>query len=91
IRVSGITEADKRAVLETRVAGIIGELPVKQGDRVKIGDVVLKLHAEEKVSAVENARQLKGQRQAELDAAERLAKTGNLAKLQLDSARSALA
>jgi membrane fusion protein, multidrug efflux system len=91
IRVSGITEADKRAVLATRVAGIIGELPVKQGDRVKIGDVVLKLHAEEKVSAVENARQLKGQRQAELDAAERLAKTGNLAKLQLDSARSALA
>ncbi|HEV2506220.1 MAG TPA: efflux RND transporter periplasmic adaptor subunit [Mesorhizobium sp.] len=91
IRISGVTEADKRAVLATRVAGIISELPVKQGDRVKIGDTVLMLDAEEKISAVENARQLKGQRQAELDAAERLAKTGNLAKLQLDSARSALA
>ncbi|MBR2690064.1 MAG: efflux RND transporter periplasmic adaptor subunit [Aquamicrobium sp.] len=91
IRISGVTEADKRAVLATRVAGIISELPVKQGDHVKIGDIVLMLDAEEKISAVENARQLKGQRQAELDAAERLAKTGNLAKLQLDSARSALA
>lgn len=91
IRISGVTEADKRAVLATRVAGIISKLPVKQGDHVKIGDIVLMLDAEEKVSAVENARQLKGQRQAELDAAERLAKTGNLAKLQLDSARSALA
>jgi multidrug efflux system membrane fusion protein len=91
ISISGVTEADKRAVLATRVAGIISELPVKQGDRVKIGDTVLMLDAEEKISAVENARQLKGQRQAELDAAERLAKTGNLAKLQLDSARSALA
>ncbi|MFD9900181.1 efflux RND transporter periplasmic adaptor subunit [Mesorhizobium sp. UC22_110] len=91
IRISGVTEADKRAVLATRVAGIISELPVKQGDHVKLGDTVLMLDAEEKISAVENARQLKGQRQAELDAAERLAKTGNLAKLQLDSARSALA
>lgn len=91
IRISGVTEADKRAVLATRVAGVISELPVKQGDHVKIGDIVLMLDAEEKISAVENARQLKGQRQAELDAAERLARTGNLAKLQLDSARSALA
>ena len=40
IRISGVTEADKRAVLATRVAGIISELPVKQGDHVKIGDIV---------------------------------------------------
>lgn len=91
IRISGITAADKRAVLATRVAGIISKLPVKQGDHVKIGDIVLMLDAEEKISAVENARQQRGQRQAELNAAERLAKSGNLAKLQLDNARSALA
>ncbi|MBN9250694.1 MAG: efflux RND transporter periplasmic adaptor subunit, partial [Mesorhizobium sp.] len=54
-------------------------------------DLVLMLDAEEKVSAVDNARQLLTQRQAEIDASERLAKTGNLPKLQLDTARSALA
>ncbi|ANT53745.1 hemolysin D [Mesorhizobium amorphae] len=90
IRISGLTEADKRAVLATRVAGIIDKLPVKQGDHVKTGDLVLMLATEEKLSAVSNARQLLAQRQAELAAAERLAKTGNLPKLQLDNARSSL-
>ncbi|MGP2494016.1 efflux RND transporter periplasmic adaptor subunit [Mesorhizobium sp. PUT5] len=91
IRISGLTEADKRAVLATRVGGVIAELPVKQGDHVKTGDLILMLDAEEKISAAANAKQLLTQRQSELDAAERLAKSGNLAKLQLDNARSAQA
>ena len=90
IRISGLTEADKRAVLATRVAGVIDKLPVKQGQHVKTGDLVLMLAAEEKISNVDNARQLLVQRKAELDAAEQLAKTGNLPKLQLDTARSNL-
>lgn len=90
IRISGLTEADKRAVLATRVAGVIAELPVKQGQHVKAGDLVLMLAAEEKISAVDNAKQLLVQRQAELEAALRLMKTGNLPKLQLDTARSNL-
>ncbi|PBC11130.1 efflux RND transporter periplasmic adaptor subunit [Mesorhizobium sp. WSM3859] len=90
IRISGLTEADKRAVLATRVNGVIDKLPVKQGDHVKTGDLVLMLAAEEKISMVDNAKQLVVQRKAELDAAERLAKTGNLPKLQLDTARSNL-
>ncbi|CCV11023.1 efflux RND transporter periplasmic adaptor subunit [Mesorhizobium sp. STM 4661] len=90
IRISGLTEADKRAVLATRVAGVIDKLPVKQGQHVKTGDLVLMLAAEEKLSAVGNAKQLVVQRQAELAAAQRLMKTGNLPKLQLDTARSNL-
>jgi multidrug efflux system membrane fusion protein len=90
IRISGLTEADKRAVLATRVGGVIARLPVRQGQRVKAGDLILMLDAEEKVSAVDNARQVLVQRQAELGAAERLAKSGNLPKLQLDTARSNL-
>jgi multidrug efflux system membrane fusion protein len=90
IRISGLTEADKRAVLATRVAGVIDKLPVKQGQHVKTGDLVLMLAAEEKISAVDNAKQLVVQRQAELAAALRLMKTGNLPKLQLDTARSNL-
>ena len=90
IRISGLTEADKRAVLATRVGGVIAKLPVKQGQHVRAGDLILMLDAEEKVSAADNAKQLLAQRQAELDASERLAKSGNLAKLQLDTARSNL-
>ncbi len=90
IRISGQTQADKRSVLAPRVGGIIAELPVKQGDRVKAGDLILLLAAEEKEAAVENARALLQQREAEWTAAERLSKSGDLAKLQLDNARSAL-
>lgn len=91
IRISGQTQADKRAVLATRAAGIIAELPVTEGDRVKAGDLILRLESEEKPAAIETATQRVSQREAELEAAQQLSKTGNLAKLQLATAVSALA
>lgn len=91
IRVAGHTEADKRSVLATRTAGIIAELAVDKGDRVEEGDLILKLDAEGKEAAVTTAEQLLAQRKAETEAAEKLAKTGNLPRLQLDQSRSALA
>ncbi|MBN9072517.1 MAG: efflux RND transporter periplasmic adaptor subunit [Rhizobiales bacterium] len=91
IRISGQTQADKRAVLATRAGGIIEELPVKQGDRIESGALVMRLSSEDKPAVVETAKQVVKQRQAELQAAQRLAKSGNLAKLQLDTAVSALA
>lgn len=91
VRVAGHTEADKRSVLATRAAGIIAELPVKKGDRVKEGDLVLQLDTEGKKAAVATAKQLLSQRKAETAAAESLTKSGNLPKLQLDQSRSALA
>ena len=91
IHLSGQTQADKRAILATRAAGIIEKLPVKQGDKVEAGQVVLALSAEDKPAMIDTARQLVRQRQAELEAAQRLAKTGTLAKLSLDTAVSALA
>ena len=90
IRVSGQTDANKRAVLATRAAGIIVALPVKEGDRVKKGDLIARLDPEGRDAAVATARQLLAQRQAQADAAEKLAKQGNMAKLDLDAARSAL-
>jgi len=91
IHVAGQTAPDKRAVVSTRVGGVIGELPVKQGDRVKAGDLILKLNAEEKVAAVETAKALLSQRQAEWEAAERLSKSGNIPPLQVETAKAALA
>ncbi len=91
IRISGQTQADKRAVLATRAAGIIAKLPVQKGDTVRAGDEVLTLDAEEKFAAVDMAKAVLSQRQAEWEAAERLQKAGNLPKLQLDNAYSALA
>jgi membrane fusion protein, multidrug efflux system len=90
IRISGLTESDKRVAMATRVGGIITKLPVRQGDRVKAGDLILSLDAEEKKSMVKTAEQTLAQRKAEAEASQSLAKRGNLPKLQLDAARSAL-
>lgn len=91
IRVPGRTEANMRSALAARAAGVIAELPVRQGMKVGKGDVIMRLDAEGKEAAVETARQLLSQREAELKAAEQLASSGNLASLRLDEARSALA
>lgn len=91
IRMSGMTEADKRAVLAARVAGIIAELPVRQGEMVEEGDLILRLDDEDKVASVDMAKAMLSQREAEAAAAERLSRSGNVARLQVDNARSALA
>ena len=91
VRMSGVTEANKRALLATRSGGIIDELPVEQGQAVKTGDLILRLAAEEKTAAVDTARALLAQREAENKASESLAKSGNLARLQIDASRAALA
>lgn len=91
IRISGHTDADKRAVLATRAAGVVEDLPVHLGSRVTKGDLVARLEAEGKEAAVETARQVLAQREAEAAAARRLAEAGSLPRLQLDNALSALA
>lgn len=91
IRLSGLTEADKRASLATRAGGIIGALPIEQGSSIKAGELILSLDATDKSAAIETARKLLVQRRAEAEAAERLVQRGSMAKLQADNARSALA
>lgn len=91
IRISGRTDAEKRVTLATRVMGVIESLPVKQGQRVERGDLIMRLDAQDKEAAVRMAETVVAQRQAEADAAERLVGGGNAPKLQADQARAALA
>ncbi|KFB08748.1 efflux RND transporter periplasmic adaptor subunit [Nitratireductor basaltis] len=91
IRVSGYTAPDKKSVLAARSSGIVEELTVEKGQHVEEGEVILKLQTEGKESALASAKQALAQREAEASAAERLSKSGNIARLQLDAARSALA
>ena len=91
IRISGRTDAEKRVTLATRVMGVIESLPVKQGQRVERGDLIMRLDALDKEAAVRMAESVVSQRQAEAEAAERLVGGGNAPKLQADQARAALA
>jgi len=91
IRISGQTEAEKRATLAVRVMGVIKELKVKEGEHVNRGDLIMRLDTEDKQAAVHMAETMVQQRKAEAAAAERLAGGGNAPKLQVDQARAALA
>lgn len=90
IRIPGLTEADKRATVASREGGIIAELPIRQGQQVKAGDLVMKLDAEDKQVAVDTAKALVAQRQAEWEAIQKLVKSGSVPKLQQDQSWSAL-
>ena len=86
-----VIPSSKLQMVQNLEGGIVTEIRVAQGQRVKEGDLMLALDAEGKGAAVESARASLDQREKEYEASERLAKRGSLPKLQLDNARSALA
>jgi multidrug efflux system membrane fusion protein len=86
IKISGVTQADKQTTVTARAGGIIGELLVKQGDRVKEGDVIAKIAPEGRDAALRSAQQALEQAQAQADATNALVKKGTLPKLQGDAA-----
>lgn len=91
VRVSGVTEADKKTTLATRVSGVIADLAVEKGDWVDSGEVILTLDGPDKEAAVDTAKALLQQRQNEADNAEQLIDRGISPKTKADDARSALA
>ena len=88
IRISGVTGADKRAQLATRAAGIIATLPIAQGDTVAADQVVMTVEGPDVVASVATAEATLTQRKQELEAAEKLYKSGNTAELQLIKVRA---
>ena len=72
IRVAGRTEPDKTSLLAARESGIIRALPAIDGQYVSAGSVLLSLEGPEKLAAVETAKALLAQRQAQSLAAESL-------------------
>ncbi|MEM8539430.1 MAG: efflux RND transporter periplasmic adaptor subunit [Pseudomonadota bacterium] len=90
VRISGITEADKKIEIPARTSGIISELLIKQGDVVEAGDLILTLAPEGRDVSLASAEQSLEQAQIDLQAKEQLVERGTLGKLTLDQAKSTL-
>ncbi len=90
VRVSGVTQADKRTNMTARAGGVIAELLVEQGDVVAEGDMVARIAPEGRDAAVRSAEAALEQARAEFAAREELVERGTLPRLQLDQQRSAL-
>jgi multidrug efflux system membrane fusion protein len=80
---SGRTEADRKVTITARTGGVITELNVRRGSRVKKDDVIAVLSDEAREAQVLQARALYTQRKTELDAKRKLIDTGALPRLEL--------
>ena len=88
---SCVTEADRRASAVARGAGVIIELNVSRGDRVRAGDLIAKLSDEGRGSAVAQAQALLDQRLAEYDANKQLIDRGDAPRNTLPALEAAVA
>lgn len=80
---SGRTEADRRVTVSARSGGVLTELRVRRGTRVKEGDVIAVLSDDARKAQVAQAESLVTQRRTELEAKRKLILTGNWPKLEL--------
>ena len=89
IRVAGVTEADKRAVLAARSNGIVAELGVSQGDEIAIGALVLRLYGADATAAVARAQAALAQATEQLGVGETLFSRGSLPEMEITARRAA--
>lgn len=89
IRLSGITEADKRTDLAARADGVISALSLIKGGAVEAGQVVMELEGPEAVAQEEIARIALAQKDRDLEVAQKLFEGGSTTESNLTNARSA--
>jgi multidrug efflux system membrane fusion protein len=89
IRISGVTEADKLAVLAARSNGVVQELTAEAGDTVERGAVVMLLEGEDVRAVVKTAQDQLAQAAEQLDVGETLNAKGSLPETQLTARRAA--
>jgi multidrug efflux system membrane fusion protein len=80
---SGRTEAEKRVTLTARTGGVLTELRVRRGSRVKQGDIIAVLSDDARKAQVAQAESVLIQRRTELEAKRKLIMMGNWPKLEL--------
>lgn len=80
---SGRTMADKKVTLTARTNGVISEMRIERGDRIKKGDVIAVLSDEARDARVMEARAKLEQKRRERQARETLIEKGTMPRLNL--------
>jgi membrane fusion protein, multidrug efflux system len=88
---AGHTEADRRVTVTARSGGVLTELRVRRGARVKEGEIIAVLSDDARKSQVAQAESLVIQRRTELEAKRRLIASGAVPKLELVNLEAQLA
>jgi multidrug efflux system membrane fusion protein len=88
---SGVTQADQRAFAVARGGGVVATLNVAKGDKVRKDDVIATISDEGRAAAVAQAKATLDQREAELQANQRLIERGFVPRNALQALESAVA
>lgn len=88
LTVQGRTQADRKVTIRAQTHGRVDQLLVKQGDRIKKGQVLAQLAEEDRPAQLRQAQALLEQRRLELEAARQLNEKGYRATTQLAAARA---
>ena len=83
--ISGRTEADRKVTTFARTNGVLEELRVRRGSRVKAGDIIAVLSDDAREAQVMQAKAVIEQRKVELEAKRRLVQTNAFPRLELIS------
>lgn len=83
------TEADRRVTIAAETAGVIAEIPVEQGRRVKKGDVICEIETSARDASLAEARANERARKIEFEAAQKLLKKGHTSMSQVAGAQAA--
>lgn len=89
IRLSGITEADKRVDLAARADGVIATLAMEKGGSVEADAIVMTLEGPEAVAQEKIAEIALAQKERDLEVAQKLFEAGSTTESALTNARSA--
>lgn len=87
LKVDGTVEADKKAVVVSRIDQLIKEITVDEGDAVRRDQVVVRLEKEAITSSVRAARTAFEEAQKDFDRARALFDSGAISRQELDRAR----
>jgi multidrug efflux system membrane fusion protein len=88
---AGRTEADRRVTVAARSGGVLTELRVRRGARVKEGEIIAVLSDDARKAQVAQAESLVIQRRTELEAKRKLIVSGAVPKLELVNLEAQLA
>lgn len=88
---AGRTEADRRVTVAARSGGVLTELRVRRGARVREGDIIAVLSDDARKAQVVQAESLVIQRRTELEAKRKLIVSGAVPKLELVNLEAQLA
>ena len=86
----GRTQANRHVELKAETPGQVVELPLEKGARVKKGDLIAKLSADDRTARLAEAKAMVRQREVEFDAAKQLAAKGWRPETQFAGNQAAL-